>query len=394
MSTGEGVRSAAGRSGVADEEGAATRPMRVCLLIGQLGLGGTEKQITLLARGLRGEGVETTVLVMFHGGPHEETLREAGVPVVHLGFRRKADGWWRALPACGAAFVRLLVALRRLRPDVLHAFLFYGYVVAAPAALLARVPVFVIGRRNMGFYRRGHRFWSVLDRLAAVPADLLIANARAVADVARRQGRVPREKVALIYNGLPDDAFTPAPPAEIGTDLPVVLCVANLLVYKGHRHLVEGLARLGELGRPCTLVLVGEGPERPALVELAARRGVDARFLGPRTDVPRLLPRADVVVLASLHEGLSNAVMEAMAAGRPVVATEVGGTGELLAGGRGLLVPPADPDALAAGVGKVLADPGLAGELGVRARAWSRANLHADAMVNEHIRVYRTLMEG
>src|SRR3954471_10217012 len=111
---------------------------RVCLLIGQLGLGGTEKQVVLLAQGLRSRGIETSVCLLFEGGPREEALRAAGVPVVHLGFP-SSTAWLRTLPYNIAAFTRLVRHLRRQRPDVLHAFLYHSYVTAAPAARMARV---------------------------------------------------------------------------------------------------------------------------------------------------------------------------------------------------------------------------------------------------------------
>ncbi len=117
------------------------------------------------------------------------------------------------------------------------------------------------------------------------------------------------------------------------------------------------------------------------------------RFLGTRTDVEPLLARADVVVLPSLHEGMSNAVMEAMAAGRPVVATDVGGTGELLRG-RGVLVPPADSDGAGRRARPRARRPGAGGApRRAAARAWSREHLHVDAMVDRHVHIYRELLE-
>lgn len=366
-------------------------PKRVCLLIGQLGVGGTEKQLTLLAGGLRSRGIEATVLVMFDGGPREDTLRAAGVPVVHLGFQRRSAGW-RMPFANVLAFGRLVVRLRRLRPDVLHAFLFYSYVTAAPAARLARVPVLIAGRRGLADGKLGRRMLLATERFATRMTDLLVANAHAVAEDARRAERFPPGKAVVVYNGLPEAAFHAARPAAVVTDLPVVLCVANLKVYKGHRHLLEATARLRARGLPCTLLLAGDGPERGALEQQAARLSIDVRFLGVRTDVERLLARADVVVLPSLEEGMSNAVMEAMAAERPIVATEVGGTGELLRN-RGVLVPPAQPDALADGIQRLLVDPALARRLAARARAWSRAHLAVDAMVEQHVRIYGELLQ-
>lgn len=365
--------------------------MRVFLMIGQLGLGGTEKQIVLLARGLRERGVDTAVLVMFDGGPRESELHDAGVPVIHLGFRKRGTSLLAPVVNL-AAFARLVALLGRDRPDVLHAFLVHSYVPAAPAARLARVPVLIAGRRSLGEFAEGRRLVLAVERAATRVTDLLIANAHAVADNTLRRERVPAEKISVVYNGLPDAAFDEVPPAAVRSEAPVVLCVANLKPYKGHRHLIEGMALLRDQGLACTLVLAGEGQERASLEADAVRYGVDVRFLGARTDTPRLLARADVFVLPSLYEGMSNAVMEAMAAGRPVVATEVGGTGELLRG-RGVLVPPADPQALADGLRTVLTDRALAAKYASEARAWSREHLHVDTMVDRHVHIYRELLE-
>jgi glycosyltransferase involved in cell wall biosynthesis len=330
------------------------------------------------------------VLVISKGGPHESTLGGAGVPVVHLGFRRFKDG--RNAPRNAAAFARLVRRLRQDRPDVMHAFLVHSYLIAAPAARMARVPVLVAGRRSLGTFKEHRRALLAAERLTTRATDLLIANARAVAQDVTRQERVPPGKISVVYNGLPDSAFTDFPSARIETAHPVVLCVANLKAYKGHGYLLEAVALLLARARPCTLVLAGEGPQRPTLEDQAALLGIDVRFLGARTDIGPLLARADVFVLPSLEERMSNAVMEAMEAGRPIVATQVGGTPELLHG-RGILVPPADPLALANALEHALADPAFSARLGAEARRWSRARLHVDTMVDEHVRIYSGLLE-
>lgn len=369
---------------------------RVCLLIGQLGLGGTERQLTLLAAGLRARGLPVSVLTLFDGGPHEAELRAAGVPVRRLGFHRRAAGPLRMTRGNAAAFGRLVRLLRRGRPDVLHAFLPHGHAVAAPAARLARVPVLVAGRRGLADGRRGRPLVRAAEAAATLLTDHVSANSAAVARDALREPAIRPGMVGVIPNGLAADAFRPAVPAEVDTALPVVLCVANLIAYKGHRHLLDAMAVLRARGTPCTLLLAGDGPERDALRAQAARLAVDVRLLGARRDVPALLARADAVVLASLEEGMSNALMEAMAAGRPVVATAVGGTAELLGGGpepRGVLVPPGDPRALADGIARVLADPGAAARMAARARRWCRAHLGVETMVDRHVELYTRLLE-
>lgn len=366
-------------------------PSRVCLLIGQLGLGGAEKQLVLLARGLSARGIRTHLLVLFDKGPREAELRESGVTVVELGFRRPSSGR-KPVAANIRAFARLVAFLRKERPQVLQAFLMHAYVIAAPAARLARVPVLVAGRRSLGFFKKGQRLMLLLERIATRWTDYVVANAEAVAEDVRQDEGVPAAKLSVIPNGMPPGEFEPAEPAEIPTSLPVVLCVANLAPHKGHQHLLEACAALHRAGKPCTLVLIGDGSERDRLRRTAGRLGIDARFLGSRTDVAGFLARADVVALPSLFEGSSNAVMEAMAAGRPVVATAVGGTPELLEG-RGVLVPPRDPAALARALHQVLDDQEAAAALGRRARAWALDNLTADVMVDRYVALYRRLLE-
>ena len=234
---------------------------KVCLLIGQLRLGGAEKQVALLARGLAERGIEASVLVMFEGGPHEDALRRAGIPVVHLGFGR--FGAIQDVTQNLAAFGSLVLYLRRNRPDVLHAFLLHSYLIAAPAARMGGIPVLVAGRRSLGAFKEDRRFLLMIERLATRAASLLIANAHAVAEDTTRRESVPREKIAVVYNGLPDAAFASFAPACVETALPVVLCVANLKADKGHSHLLDAMAQLQAEDLACTLVLAAREPEEP-----------------------------------------------------------------------------------------------------------------------------------
>lgn len=365
-------------------------PRRVLLLIGQLGLGGTEKQVFLLAVGLIRSGVAVDVVTLHSGGPYRDELDLAGVPVHNAGF--KGLSTLKSLPHNLLAAARLVRLLRRLRPDVLHAFLYHGYVIGAPIARVARVPVVVAGRRSLSDFKQDSRWIYALEHVTTRLTRHVVANAAAVAEDARTVEGIAPRKLSVIYNGLPEAAFLPTTTAQIVTDLPVVFCAAGLNAHKGHRFLVEAVALLATRGTPCTLVLAGEGPERDALLRQAADCGVDLRLLGRRRNIKALMDRASAVVLASLHEGMSNAIMEAMAAGRPIVATAVGGTRELLSG-RGLLVPPAAPRELADALERVLHDPSLAASLGAAARAWALDNLSVDFMVGQHLALYRRLLE-
>jgi glycosyltransferase involved in cell wall biosynthesis len=369
------------------------RVERVCLVIGQLGLGGTEKQVAVLAAGLRHRDVEVTVVVLRKGGAREDILREAGVPLINLNLPAQGNQPWKSPLIIALALNRLTRTLLRLRPDVVHAFLLHSYLLAPPSARLARVPVCVAGRRSLSDFKAGIRFAVAGERIVARMTDLLIANANAVADDVVRTEGVARDKIRVVYNALTDSAFELALPAKLDSSVPVVVCVANLKATKGHRYLLEAAAQLRDRGLACTYALVGAGPEQGRLQHQAETLGLDVRFLGARTDIAALLARADVVVLPSLTEGMSNAVMEAMAAGKPVVATTAGGTAELIEG-RGVLVPPADAAALAAGLERVLRDPVGARLTAEAAREWSRRFLHLDGMVDRHLAIYSELLEA
>lgn len=363
--------------------------MKVALLIGQLGRGGTEKQVALLAKGLRHRGHEVHVLVMYEGGPWETVLREDGIPVVHFGLRRGAT----ALPRNIVALASLTRWLRRLRPDVLNSYLLRANITGAWAGRLAGVPVVVAGERALATLTGAAAGAMPLARLADRFTDLIVANAGSVAEEMARLRRIRPEKIAVVYNGLPPSAYEPVPPADLDVTAPLLLAVANLHAYKGHRHLLEAVAILRARGVKCVLALAGQGPERAALESQARRLEIDVRFLGCRADVPALLARADVVVHPGLADGLCNAIMEAMAAGKPAVAADAGGNRELL-DGRGLLVAPGDPRQMADAVESLLTDRPLAERLGAAARRWSLANLSLDVMVDAYAGLYSRLLRA
>lgn len=365
--------------------------MRVVLTIGQLDVGGTEGQLVQLARGLRDRGVFVAVASLYSGGPYVEHLESAGIPVYLARLPRIRGRDFLNVFILVPRLVRFALWLRRQRPDVVQGFLFHAYVLTAFVARMVRVPVVVAGRRSLGNFKEGRRLLLATERLATRLTDLLIANSQAVAADVVRQEDVAAAKVCVIPNGIPERFFEDQPPLEFDADTQVrITCVANLRVYKGHRTLLEAVAQLSDSGRQTTVLLAGEGPERSSLENQAAEAGIDVRFLGSVRDIPGLLAASDIVVLPSYEEGFSNSLLEAMAAGRPIIATSVGGNPEALGDG-GLLVPPRDASALRDALDRLLAHPETARELGARARARAHAEYSESAMVAHYISVYEKL---
>lgn len=367
------------------------RNLSVVLVIGQLGLGGTERQLVLLAKGLRSSGLDVHVYCLWATGPRAEELEQVGVPVRYLHFPKFREGLVRPWVLAGR-LSNLVVMLRTDSPQVVHAFLFHAYVVSAFAARLARVPVFVSGRRSLARFKDGHPVARYMEKAANSLTDAFVANCNAVALDALEYERLPPHKMHVICNAIDTDDL-PEPVLRLDSYAGVsrVICVANFRTYKGHVVLLDALAEVKKQGHNLSVTFVGDGPERVVVSAHAAARGLDVRLLGERRDVPQLLAQHDILLSASLEEGMSNSIMEAMAAGLAVVATDVGGTPELI-GDAGLLVPPNDSAAFAIAVLKLVCDAGLCARLGVAARERVSARYSSEALAAKHIALYRALV--
>jgi glycosyltransferase involved in cell wall biosynthesis len=276
---------------------------------------------------------------------------------------------------------------RSLNLAVVHTAALPSNVFGLPAAALARVPVRVGNRRELNPGKSSTAI--ALQRAAYACAHVVVANSRAAADRLLLE-RVPRRKVTVIPNGLDAGRFTPRTPTA---RLRNVIMVANLRAEKGHDVLIDAAVDVVRRFPDARFELVGAGPERDNLRARAAERGVaDAlTFAGHCDDVAARLARADVFVLPSRSEAFPNAVLEAMAAGLPIVASGVGGILELIDEGRtGMLVPPGDARALADSLCRVIAEPPLATRLGDAARAEAHARYSFDRMVGAFQQVYLT----
>jgi glycosyltransferase involved in cell wall biosynthesis len=282
-----------------------------------------------------------------------------------------------------------------------HGFLFHGYVLGALAGRLARAPVVVASRRSLGNFKRGKPHYRLAEHLVNRLTDLVIANSEAVrADTLRREG-LPAERVIVIHNGLEPGRFARPPDADLrrrlGVDkAPVVVgVVANFIPYKGHRFFLDAWARVVARHPDAVALLVGDGSGRRELEARAGAMGLDGslRFLGSRLDVPEILGVVDILVHPSLEEGFCNAILEAMAAGKPVAATAVGGNPEAVVEGEtGLLVPPGDGRALAEAIGWLLDRPEQAAAFGHAARRRVAERFELSRMVTQYEAVYDRLL--
>jgi len=296
--------------------------------------------------------------------------------------------------------VRFARDLRRDRTQIVHAFNFYPNMFAIPAARLAGVPVVIATLRDMG------DLWTPMQRRAqrwvCRMAHRVVANAAAVREQAVKEGYDPRA-VCVIRNGLDLATFSRSHdhvPRRAALGLPPhvpVVAVFSRLNHpvKGIHVFLEAVARVAHVHRDVQFLVVGDGPLRPGLEALAKGLGVGdrVRFTGYRADVGEAMATVTISVIPSLSEGLSNVLLESMAASIPVIASRVGGTPEVIDDGQsGLLVPPRDPEVLAKAIGFLLSDPEHARTLGRAGRRRVEQLFQIGRMVGETETLYDDML--
>ncbi len=361
------------------------RPVPLALVITDLDVGGAERALVALATGLDRRRWRPSVVALGGEGPLAGPLREAGIGVECLGVDpRRPD----------LAVRKLAWALRRVGAPLVQSFLFHANVAARLAAPMAGRPWVVGGLRVAERRRRWHL---TLDRITSRLATGSICVSEGVRRFSVAEGGLDPARLVVIPNGVdpaPFDRADAAARSSIGVPEGAVLAlyVGRLDPQKGLDVLLEAAAAVAEARPDWHLALAGAGPDRDVLIDRAASLPTlegRVHWLGRRDDVPALLKAADLLVLPSLWEGMPNAVLEAMAAGLPVVATLVEGTEDLVLPGRtGWLVPPGQPAPLAAALLEAAADPDRRRRLGRAARARVEAEFTPGRVVEAYERLW------
>jgi glycosyltransferase involved in cell wall biosynthesis len=371
----------------------------ILFVITDLEVGGSEGQLALLAGELAKSGM-TVAVYAFMDGPVRKRLVQADVEVI-VGLA--AGGTLSALSMPFAALYLFWVMLRR-RPTIAHFILPAAYLTGAPLAALARVPVRVMSRRSLNTYQR-NGFVRFIERLWHHTMHAVLGNSRGVVAQLSAEG-IAADRLGLIYNGIEQSRFSVngsrnEARAALGI-LPeaLVLCiVANLIAYKGHRDLIDALALAAPfMPAGWRLLVVGRDDGiGQSLRSQVQDRSIDDHilFLGPYADIPAILGASDVGILCSHEEGFSNAILEGMAAGLPMVVTRVGGNSEAVIDGQtGLVVPAHDAQRLSAAIIKLANDPVLRANYGDAGRKRVAQAFGVDRFVESHRKLYRALVVG
>jgi glycosyltransferase involved in cell wall biosynthesis len=363
-------------------------PKRLLFLIDELDIGGTEQQLFELIKRLDRRKYAPMVCC-FRPGRVAKEIEATGVRVFTVRKRAKVD--------FGLVFT-LWRLMRREQIDLVQTYLFTANTWGRLAAIFARVPIIVSSERNVDMWEEPYK--PLLGRVLDHWTHYTIANSQAVKDYLVSKG-LARAKVRVVYNGVDPRRFdgpdsSRAIKAEFGISQHhcVVCLVARLEPQKDPYTFLRAAALLAEKISNLSFLVIGGGSLQSDLEQEARTLGIAERvvFTGPRRDVPRLLAACDVSVMSSLKEGMSNTILESMAAGKPIVATRVGGNAELIQDGEtGLLVPTRDPATLAAAVQKILIDPTLTKRMGLQAKSRIAQLFSVDAMVEATERLYDEL---
>jgi glycosyltransferase involved in cell wall biosynthesis len=366
-------------------------PIRVLHIVPTLVRGGAEKQLTLLACGLpRGE-FDVHVAVLTHDGPYREELQSHAIPVTTIGKRWKFDP---------QSFWRLKRFIRELGPDVVHTWIFAANSYGRAAAFAAGTRRVVAGERCVDPWKSWHQL--AIDRWLAKRTARIVTNSNGVREFYVARG-LPADKFTVIPNGIePPREPTHVSRVELLRELGLpdsarlIGAVGRLWPQKRYKDLIWA-AELLKAGRGnAHFLIMGDGPQLEELETYCHDVLVDdhVHFLGERNDVPRLLPHLDCFWLGSGYEGQSNALMEAMLAGIPVVATDIAGNRDLvLPEQTGFLVPVGNAGEFARKTHRLLDDRELAGRLGAAGRKRMLDEFSVEKMVTRHAELYRELMQ-
>lgn len=364
------------------------RPLKLILCVVGLGVGGTETHVLELASRIDRNKFDVLVCSLKPVGQLGSELHARGIRVMSLNGAGKFD-----LRVLG----RFWSVLRREQPDVVQAFLFLANVAALLCGRILK-SFAVISSYHDEVVSEG---WlnRMIDRATMKWAAHIVCCSEAVRrSVEQRIGK-GKNNFAVIPFGVDTDWFR-EPRGISGSTivlqkgLPVIGTVCRLVEpKKGLKYLLEAVARLEqEAGKPvCQVLLVGEGPAEQGLRTLSERLGISPRvaFVGARRDIPEVLSLMNIFVLPSLYEGFGIAILEAMAAGKPVIATTVGGIPEFVASGQsGVLVPPGDALALARAIKQLLDEPEKACAMGCQGQAHVKKHYSIESVVRQHEQLY------
>ena len=351
-----------------------------------LEVGGTERMLSYLVRGLDKEKFNVSIACLTHGGAVADELSADGFDVTALNMKGKLDF---------GVLARLYQLIKEKKVSILHTYLFHANFLGRIVGKLAGVPVIISSERIMGLEGK-HRM--IANKLTSPLASALSCNAEAVKKFMVEEIGLPAAKITVIHNGVDTEKFGISIDKnkvreKLGISADEVTCitVARLDGQKGIEILIDAAKKNPKI----KFLIAGDGPLREELENKSKSKGSEnILFLGLRRDIPELLQAADIFILPSHWEGFPNVVLEAMAASLPVIATNTSGTPEAVIDGEtGMLVKPGDARQLAEAVKHMSSEPELMKEMGKRGRERAVKFFSLEEMIKKNEELYERLIE-
>ncbi len=376
------------------------RPIKVLFLTDKVTFGGTPVQMVELAVNLDRKKFAPHFIALSEVEPEmRERLQKSEIPCEAVG-----ETNWTQLRAV-ASVRQLRAKIRKIQPDIIHAFLPTSNVLAALVGRVPGVKAVISSHRDLGGFD-GKQIVKLNDFADRRWADCVTANSAAVRNAACERTGLDKDQIKIMYNGVNVERILAADRGmakrkEIGLALDdvVVAMIANIREAKGHIFAIEAFNRIAEKFPHARLLLLGYSADEKLhekLKQTVARAGNESRvkFLGSRKDALEILHASDVLVAPSLSEGFSNTILEAMAAGKPVAASNVGGNKEQVVDQEtGFLTPPSEVDSLADALGKLLASSELRAKMGAAGRERVEAHFTIQKAVERHETLYAQLVD-
>ncbi|HSJ75998.1 MAG TPA: glycosyltransferase [Gemmatimonadales bacterium] len=364
--------------------------MRVMFLSTSMGMGGADQQLLSAAELMRAQGHDVFIVALCELGPMGLEARSKGIRTETLGMPRGVPD--------PRGLIRLVRLVRAWKPDVLHSHMIHANLLARMVRLFARVPVIVSTIHNI---YEGGPLWMAAYRISNGLVDHMTIISEAAADRFVNERIVPRELLTCVPNGVDTERFRQVAPgtrealrSSIGIqDRFVWLAVGRFEIAKDYPNMLHAFAQVCQSDSNAVLLLVGHGSLQEETESLAHSLGLGdrIRFLGVRSDVPEVMAAADGYVMSSAWEGMPIALLEAAAAGLPIVATRVGGNHEVVRDGEsGFLVPPRDHDALGRAMLRLMEQtPERLRDMGERGREHVRVHYGLARVVERWQDLYR-----
>ena len=364
--------------------------MRVMFLSTSMGMGGADKQLLSAAQLMHAQGHDVCIVSLTELGPMGLEARSQGIRTESLDMRRGVPD--------PRGMIRLIRLVRAWKPDVLHSHMVHANLMARAVRLFARVPVIVSTIHNI---YEGGPLWMAAYRVSNGLVDHMTIISEAAADRFVKERIVPRELLTCVPNGVDTERFRQVTPetrqalrSSIGVDDRFVwLAVGRFEIAKDYPNMLHAFAQVCQRDSNAVLLLVGHGSLQQETESLAQSLGLGdrIRFLGVRSDVPEVMAAADGYVMSSAWEGMPIALLEAGAAGLPIVATRVGGNHEVVRDGEsGFLVPPRDAAALGQAMLRLMEQaPERRRDMGERGREHVRVHYGLGRVVERWQDLYR-----